>query len=534
MSRIRQIADETPPTGPVVEARRHCKTIIRQLISDGRSNFELAEFEINQMLAEFPTRFPSVPNPTKKAIKALYAQEVNNDRRQSQVAIPMAEDPMNRYAVVVVGANTRVYDRFRKTFMKIADFKSLFENMPSPVEDNDMSYGDWFMRNPNRPTYPNGMFMEVGGPPEHEGALNLWRGWGRKPVEGNWKRFRKHLKEIVCKSDAVAFGYLLNWMAWVLQNPNERAATVVVLRGIQGAGKGIIAEVMMHIFNKAHTFTASSPHQLVGNFTGWMRDCVFLFADEAFFAGDKGSRGRLKSLVTEGMISVEAKFVDAEMVENKMSMLMASNEEWVVPVETGDRRYFVIDMDNSKAQDERYFTPLWKELIEDGGVEAFFYDMLQRDLSNWNRRKVPMTSEKRRQALQTLTPVEKWWLHALQTGDIADRAEGFHSSIMKEEQGHSYRSGVKSWLGGDMTISTEILTKHFEDFTFGAGKDRENRKTSGVTIGRFLSKMGVGPSTVSPSGGYRVRNIERLEHARNRFADRTFYCLWETLQKDME
>ena len=35
-----------------------------------------------------------------------------------------------------------------------------------------------------------------------------------------------------------------------------------------------------------HALKISNAKHLVGNFNSHLRDCVFLFADEAFFAGD--------------------------------------------------------------------------------------------------------------------------------------------------------------------------------------------------------------------------------------------------------
>jgi len=46
----------------------------------------------------------------------------------------------------------------------------------------------------------------------------------------------------------------------------------------------------------------------VDRFNAHLRDCIVLFADEAFFAGDKQNEGVLKVLITEPYLAIEGKF----------------------------------------------------------------------------------------------------------------------------------------------------------------------------------------------------------------------------------
>ena len=55
----------------------------------------------------------------------------------------------------------------------------------------------------------------------------------------------------------------------------------------------------MQIFN---------PAQLVGRFNEHLRDCVLLFGDEAFYAGDKQHESVLKGLIAEPFLQMEGKY----------------------------------------------------------------------------------------------------------------------------------------------------------------------------------------------------------------------------------
>ncbi len=57
---------------------------------------------------------------------------------------------------------------------------------------------------------------------------------------------------------------------------------------------------------------------------------IFMFADEAVFAGDRQGLGQLKRLITEPTIEIEPKGLPKRTVTNYLHILMASNEDWVI------------------------------------------------------------------------------------------------------------------------------------------------------------------------------------------------------------
>ena len=92
-------------------------------------------------------------------------------------------------------------------------------------------------------------------------------------------------------------------------------------------------------------------------------------AAKTFFAEDPKIRGQLKSLITEPYRTMEAKYRAPKMVKNHLSVLMASNEQFVVPAELEDRRFVVLDVSDKykhgRDGSEEYFAPLWKAVKGD-------------------------------------------------------------------------------------------------------------------------------------------------------------------------
>src|ERR1700745_2520398 len=93
-----------------------------------------------------------------------------------------------------------------------------------------------------------------------------------------------------------------------------------------------------------HGLQISSPQHLTGRFNAHQADCAMLFADEAFWPGDKSAEGTLNRITSEDTIVIERKGIDVILASNVMKIIMASGNDWVVPVAIDDRRFAVFDV----------------------------------------------------------------------------------------------------------------------------------------------------------------------------------------------
>jgi hypothetical protein len=166
-----------------------------------------------------------------------------------------------------------------------------------------------------------------------------------------------------------------------------------------------------------HYFTSSSPDHLVGKHNAHMRDTLVLFADEAFFAGDRKSIGALYTLISEGWQSFEPKYINAFMGRSYLRVVLASNNQWVIPASEDARRFFVLNVGDDHMQDTAYFAAIDREM-KNGGLEAMLHALLRMDLSSFDTRRLPETEGLTDQKIASLTSVGKFWYHALVTGKV--------------------------------------------------------------------------------------------------------------------
>lgn len=224
---------------------------------------------------------------------------------------------------------------------------------------------------------------------------------------------RSHIRDVVCSSNEQHFSYLMGWMARAVQRPWELGEVAVVLRGPQGAGKGTLAQWLKQIFGSRHGTQVTHSEHLVGKFNAHLMQCAFLFADEAFFAGDRKHVGVLKALITERKFMLERKGQDAVEADNCLHVLMASNDDWVIPAAADERRYFVLDVSAKHLKDHVYFEALANE-CGSGGIEAMLFDLLSYNLETFNVRSVPTSGALDDQKVASMSTPARWLVDLLQ------------------------------------------------------------------------------------------------------------------------
>lgn len=253
---------------------------------------------------------------------------------------------------------------------------------------------------------------------------NMWKGFAVEAKQGDWSLFRRHIETVLCQEQQELIDFTIGWLARAVQLPWVQAETALVMRGGKGTGKGTFANIFGALFGP-HYLAVSNKQHLIGRFNSHLQDKVIMFVDEGFWAGDVQNEGTLKQLITEPTIPIEAKFQDVTNAPNRLHVIMASNERWVVPASGMERRFFVLDLVDDKAQDMGYFGAIRKQMHEQGGLSAMLYDLQQYDLSQFNPHIPPMTKGLGEQMLHSLKGLDSWWYGKLCDGKLVEGQSGW-------------------------------------------------------------------------------------------------------------
>lgn len=223
--------------------------------------------------------------------------------------------------------------------------------------------------------------------------VNLFEGWGIEPVAGDCSLLLEHVMHL-CGGRQEEADWLLNWLAYPLQFPGTKMASAVLVHGAEGTGKSItFSDVMGRIYGDHHITIGQA--QLESSFTEWQSRRLFATAEEVVSRTERSHyKGMLKHLVTGQTLQIDQKHMSLREETNHMNMVFLSNSTQPLELDIGDRRFMVLYVDRVPPAD--YFERLFRQ-IDNGGVEAFFHHLLNRDLSGFGpHSKPPLNAEKRR------------------------------------------------------------------------------------------------------------------------------------------
>lgn len=275
----------------------------------------------------------------------------------------------------------------------------------------------------------------------YNGKLNSYFGLGTKPDNYTFSdigAYLLHLELIICNNDNTCYEYLLNWLAHMIQKPMEKPEVAIILKAGQGTGKGTFVDPIGKIIG-AHFVHLTEQSQVVGRFNSLLENKILIFADE-FFAGSKKHTDQLKGMITEKTAKIERKGVDSIMVPSFSRLIMASNHENIVSIEKDERRYLYLEVSEDKKQNHNYFEALRRTIDCPRFTGQLLQFLLERDITNFNPRRVPQTKALGEQKLDNLDPLERWLYTILSNGSINGQ------EWPAREQSNTLADNAEFWL----------------------------------------------------------------------------------------
>jgi hypothetical protein len=352
-------------------------------------------------------------------LKNIYRK---NEEQDSKKAIKFVEELNKKHAIVSVKGKTAIlnetydptWNRDEISLSSANDLRLLYCNRCVNIQKKGKqtlkSAADIWLCSPDRRQY-EGIYFDPSGK-EIENYYNLYKGWDVEPQKGDCSLYYDHIKENIANGDKKIEKYTLDWMADAVQNIAKKPGVSIVLRGGQGCGKGVFIINFGSLFG-CHYHHVSDSRHVVGHFNSLLSDNLILFADEAFYAGDKQHESALKTLISEDKRIIEFKGKNAFALPNYTRLMMASNKDWVVPVDMDDRRFFIIDVGENHVKDYPYFEAIHKQMNEQGGRAALLFDLLTRDISKVNIKDFPVTKAILDNKMMSLDSVGQWILDKL-------------------------------------------------------------------------------------------------------------------------
>jgi hypothetical protein len=326
-------------------------------------------------------------------------------------------------------------------------------------------FAAWLKSPLRREYFGVGFFPDVSKCPK--GYLNLWAGFAVEPEPGDWSLMRTHILDNVCQGNAEQFDFYMDWLSQLMCEPGRKSGVITAIRGLPGTGKSKVGEWVCQIIGPRYSMVIEKGKHITGHFNGHLEYKIFVLAEEAVFAGDPLAAKALKHLGTSKDFTYENKGCDARDGLNYTRVQMSTNDDWMAPVESTDRRYFVTDCSASHKEDKPYFAAIDKQM-EDGGAAAMLHELLERGMTFEKLGKPPMTDAKRDQMRHSMSPQLQWLASVLTDGEFAYKEQGAMASeewpvnggpVRKAVMLASYQAAVPGYRGPASAESFGIFVK---------------------------------------------------------------------------
>ena len=307
-------------------------------------------------------------------------------------------------------------------FSQIAQMKFFYSNLiftyKAGKKTNEINLFDFWMKSIKRKEYYGIVFDP--SCKSNNCFLNMWEGFNVHALNGVDKiqNILFHLKNIVCNSDENNYLYLIAWVSQMIQQPEIKSGVMIALRSDErGTGKSTLSVLLEKILGN-HAIRIQDSKHLIGSFNNHLANKILVTIEEAFWSGSEKDAGKLRTMVTDSTITIEAKGRDVIEIDSYHRFLMCTNNEWTVPAHREERRYFVLDVSNKKKSNTAYFKKLYNEINNEVSIGQFFNYLKNFDITKFDLRKAPSTEALQEQIRQSMKTHEKWLEHILEDGSI--------------------------------------------------------------------------------------------------------------------
>jgi len=286
--------------------------------------------------------------------------------------------------------------------------------------------------------------------PTGPSVINLWTGPTVTGVPGTFPTIQQFIDEVIANGDPVVATYLMNFLAHMLQRPEEKPRVMLVLMGGQGTGKGTFCRLLQSIWSRT-TLVTNQIADVTGNFNSVLERRFVIWLDEALFVGDFKAADALKSLITEPTISIHAKFQEPRNTVSCHRFFAATNASHFARTDADDRRFVYLPVSDKYKGNQGYWDAL-NGALASPELPALVDHLQNRNLAFFDPTERPGSTALLEQRIRSLNGFDQWWYSALQTGEFATS--------------ESYSSGAGMELGllTPVFFGTSLLVDSYETF----------------------------------------------------------------------
>ncbi|KAA6404106.1 MAG: hypothetical protein EZS28_000360 [Streblomastix strix] len=150
------------------------------------------------------------------------------------------------------------------------------------------------------------------------------------------------IKDTIAIGDERVYEYILNWIAWMIQNPGKKFRAEIILQGRQGIGKNRFTDAIAELNNRFSCLNITN----IDDFTGKLNFAVenkmlSVLNVVRNYDTKKSVATAMKSTISDQIIRINEKNQPRRTAENVLKIIYVSNADSLIQLDTVDRRHLV-------------------------------------------------------------------------------------------------------------------------------------------------------------------------------------------------
>ncbi|HCE3201805.1 TPA: hypothetical protein NG572_000975 [Vibrio parahaemolyticus] len=220
-----------------------------------------------------------------------------------------------------------------------------------------------------------------------ETRLNTFKPYRVKTDSADCPLFLQLLNRLV--PDSKERHYFTQWLAHLIQRPDERPSIAVMLTSEEGTGKGVLFHHIISPLVSHQSRLCASYDEFLGKHATALSETLFVMLDDVKSSSDT-TITKMKSKISEKTVTIEKKYEQPFKQECFARILLASNERRPLKLDKNDtRRWFVpqyIEHQQSKEETQSFISTLlnWLDDPIAGGLDTIYNYLRGYDLTDFN------------------------------------------------------------------------------------------------------------------------------------------------------
>lgn len=248
------------------------------------------------------------------------------------------------------------------------------------------------------------------------------------------------------------YEYVLNWIAYIIQNIDKQTKVCLILYSDQGSGKNTFTNVLCEMLSGYSEKNITSLKDITSEFNAVLENKKLIICNElkSYNGSDKIDSNVMKSIWTESIHRIGDKYIAKRTVFVPVNGILLTNNIDSMIIEESDRRYFCLESLPASKLSKDYFIKLYNEIETPGFYENLTAYFKTRDISKFKPNIFPESNLKNEMKQITQSDVD----------------------LFIEENNAKFTQGY-------------LRSLVYSDFTFWC----ENNKSKAISKQLFLSKI---------------------------------------------